>query len=336
MMLRYLKIKGDFIMKYLSCKYMEHGMDFEHRRLDTCCFTSHKGGGHVIYKKPYNGEAIDWDDFFAFKKTFRENHRNGRLTPNCEGCIFLEEKEWDEENYIDYIQFNYWINCNSRCSYCFIMQHPEIFNDMSAYNSVPIIREMLEKKILRPGGEISFGGGEPTIHPEFDELIDLLTDNGFTAMRIHSSGIKYSPAIAKSISKGAMNVVISIDAGSKEIYEKIKRVPCYEKVLDTMKKYVEADVLKKHAVISKYIILPDINDNYDEIENWIQSVVNVGVSALAIDIEDIWYTESREHVSPYYLDLVNYVQRRAEELDLYFELYDRAKGLKRFYENYRG
>ena len=320
-------------MKYLSCKYMEHGMDFEHRRLDTCCFTSHKGGGHIHYKDVYNGEQIDWDDFFAFKKPFRENHRNGILTPQCEGCIMLEEKEWDEENYIDFLQFNYWINCNSKCTYCYIMQNPDIFHDMSAYNAVPVVKEMLEKKILRPGGEVSFGGGEPTIHPEFDELINLLTDNNFQYMKIHSSGIKYSPAIANSISKGAMKVVISIDSGSKEIYEKIKRVPCYDKVIETMKKYVQADILKKRAVISKYIIIPDVNDNYDEIENWIQTANDIGIKALAVDIEDGWYKDSREHVSPYYLDLVNYIIKRTQELKMAFELYDRAKGLKEFYDH---
>ena len=56
---------------------------------------------------------------------------------------------------------------------------------------------MLEKKILVPGGEVSFGGGEPTILPEFDKLIDLFLKNGFWNIRVPSSGIKYSKIIEK-------------------------------------------------------------------------------------------------------------------------------------------
>ena len=67
---------------------------------------------------------------------------------------------------------------------------------------------MIDKGILRPGGEVSFGGGEPTIAPEFEELIKLLTASGFQNMRIHSSGIKFSPAIEEAIKKGVLNVVI--------------------------------------------------------------------------------------------------------------------------------
>ena len=35
-----------------------------------------------------------------------------------------------------------------------------------------MLKDMIEKKILRPGGEVSFGGGEPTVAPEFEGLID--------------------------------------------------------------------------------------------------------------------------------------------------------------------
>lgn len=63
---------------------------------------------------------------------------------------------------------------------------------------------MLEKNILKPGGAIGFGGGEPTILEEFEELISILLDKGFTNIRVPSSGIKYSEIIEKGISKGQL------------------------------------------------------------------------------------------------------------------------------------
>ena len=315
-------------MKYLSCRYIEHGMDFEHERLETCCFTCHSGGGHITLKESYSGEIINWEELFELKRKFRKEHQNGNILPNCKGCIFLEEKEWDEDDYIDFLQFNYWIKCNSKCSYCYEVQNRKKFDKIKPYNTVPIIKEMIEKKILRPGGEVAFGGGEPTIAPEFEELIKLLTESGFTNMRIHSSGIKYSPAIAEAIKKGVLNIVVSIDAGCEKTYKKIKNVNCYNKVIENMKKYAAMNTYGYGLMTSKYIIIPNINDNRKEIDMWIESVQKAGVRWIAVDIEDVWYKMNRATISDYYLNLVDYIISKAEKNNIKYELYDRAKGLK--------
>ena len=303
-------------------------MDFEHTRLETCCFTCHSGGGKITLKNEYAGEAIDWDKLFELKRKYRIEHRKGNLTPNCIGCVFLEEKEWDEEDYINFLQFNYWVLCNSKCSYCYEVQNKKMFEKIKPYDAVPVIKDMIERKILRPGGEVSFGGGEPTIAPEFEELIKLLSENGFRNMRIHSSGIKFSPAIEKAIKMGVLNVVISIDAGSEKTYKKIKNVNAYKKVLENMRKYAAANKAGYGLMTSKYIIIPNINDNRKEIDLWIDSVREAGGRWLALDIEDVWYKTNRSTISSYYLDLVNYVIDKANSFNMKIELYDRARGLK--------
>ncbi len=315
-------------MKYLSCRYIEHGIDFEHTRLETCCFTCHSGGGRITLKDEYSGEPINWDEIFEKKRIYREQHRNGNLMPNCVGCVFLEEKDWDEEDYINFLQFNYWVACNSKCTYCYEVQNRKIFEKIKPYNTVPIIKEMIEKNILRPGGEVSFGGGEPTIAPEFEELINLLTQSGFRNMRIHSSGIKFSPAIENAIKKGVLNVVISIDSGCDKTYKKVKNVNAYKKVIENMKKYADANKDGYGLMTSKYIIIPNVNDNRKEIDMWIDSVVKVGGKWLALDIEDVWYKTNRSTISSYYLNLVDYVINKANSLGMKVELYDRARGLK--------
>ncbi len=315
-------------MKYLSCRYIEHGMDFEHTRLETCCFTCHSGGGHITLENEYSGEPIDWNELFEKKRIYRQNHRNGILTPNCTGCVFLEEKEWDEEDYINYLQFNYWIACNSNCTYCYEVQHRKLFEKIKPYNSVPVLKDMIEKNILRPGGEIAFGGGEPTIAPEFEDIIKLLSSNNFKNIRIHSSGIKHSPAMEEAIKKGVLNVVISIDSGCEKTYKQIKRVNAYKKVLENMKRYALANQANNGLMTSKYIIIPNVNDNRKEIDLWINSVIDCGGKWLALDIEDVWYKTNRTTISSYYLDLVNYVIDKGNANNMRVELYDRALGLK--------
>lgn len=314
--------------KYLSCRYIEHGVDFEHTRLTTCCFTCHPGGGGIDLLKSYKGESLNWQELFDQKRELRIQHRSGNLSSKCTGCIFLEEREWDEDDYINFLQFNHWITCNSKCTYCYAVQNKDFYNKITPYNVVPVVQEMINKKILRPGGEISFGGGEPTIHNDFEELITILTDNNFYNMRIHSSGIKFSPAIERAIKAGLLNVVVSVDSGGPEIYKKIKQVPRYNDVIANIKKYAAANKSSYGLMTSKYIIIPNVNDNIDEIEKWIQETLKAGGRWLALDIEDVWYKMNRSTISDYYLNLVNYVIKRAEELDLKWELYDRARSLK--------
>lgn len=315
-------------MKYLSCRYIEHGVDFEHRRLETCCFTCHTGGGGITLLQNYKGEQIDWDSIFAKKREYRNKHREGNLSPQCLGCVFLEEKEWDQEDYINFLQFNHWVLCNSKCQYCYAVQNREYYSKITPYNVVPVIKEMVEKKILRPGGEVSFGGGEPTIYEDFEELINILLDNGFYNMRIHSSGIKYSPAIERAIKEGKLNVVVSIDSASPEVYKKIKNVDKYHQVLENLRKYADANKNGYGLMTSKYIIIPNVNDNVEEIEKWIQQTISVGGKWLALDIEDVWYKNNRTTISEFYSYLVDYVIKRADELGMKWELYDRARGLK--------
>ncbi len=314
--------------KYLSCRYIEHGIDFEHLRLTTCCFTCHQGGGGIDLIEKYRGESIDWQEIFDKKRIFRKEHRNHNLSPKCMGCIFLEEKEWDEEDYINFLQFNHWIACNSNCTYCYAVQNREFYKKVIPYNVVPVIKDMIEKGILKPGGEVSFGGGEPTIHSDFEELIHILTDNNFYNMRIHSSGIKYSPAIERAIKEGLLNVVVSIDSATPQTYKRIKQVDCYNTVLKNLEKYAAANTKDWGLMTSKYIIIPNVNDNINEIEKWIQQTYNIGGRWLALDIEDVWYKMNRSTISDYYLKLIDYVINRANELGMRWELYDRARSLK--------
>ena len=95
-----------------------------------------------------------------------------------------------------------------------------------------------------------------------------------------------------------------------------------------MKKYAAANTNRYGLMTSKYIIIPNVNDNRKEIDSWINSVREVGGKWLALDIEDVWYKTNRSTISSYYLDLVNYVIDKAISFNMKIELYDRARGLK--------
>ena len=143
-----------------------------------------------------------------------------------------------------------------------------------------------------------------------------------------SSGIKYSPIIAKGISTGQVTVVVSIDSGSKETYKKIKQINAYDKVTNNLKKYAKAQKFSFN-VISKYIIIPEINDTKEEIDKWMKFNKENNIQIITIDIENSWLNKYRvSGADEKILDLIKYVRTKAQEMRFYrLEICDRAKYL---------
>lgn len=318
--------------KYISCKWLESGVCFDNgvygSNVKLCCYMSAPGGGNTMIFEDYHGEKIDWDKFFEIKQKYREIQKSGGTVEGCRGCVFLEEQYWPQYNYIDNIIFDHFTRCNCNCKYCYTEEDKKKYNQLKTYNIFPIIEDMFKKNILKAGGAIGFGGGEPTILPEFEKLLSLLINKKFNDIRVPSSGIKYSPIIAKGISTGQVTVVISIDSGSKETYQKIKQINAYDKVTKNLIKYAKAQRYTFN-VISKYIIIPEINDTKEEIDKWMKFNKENNIQVITIDIENSWLTKYREEgTDPKVIDLIKYVQKKANEMRFYrLEVCDRAKYL---------
>lgn len=308
--------------KYISCDLIENGLDLNVTSINFCCRSSGAGGFKELISD-YHGEPIDWEKFFKIKQGYKDILRQGKMIPECEGCIYLYEKEWDNDNYIATINLNNWTKCNMKCTYCLLENFIEDNPKFKHYNVLPLFKEMIKKKILKPSGTITIAGGEPTIVDEFEKLINLLLDYQFECITILTNGTKYSKAIEKGLKAGKIHITISTDSGKKETFEKIKRVKCYDKVWNNIKKY--ASIQKYgHQVKTKYIICPKMNDNYDEIESWLQKNLETGIKTITADIESEWYAKNDENIPIEIYNLLNYMIEQSEKYNLNFEPRDRA------------
>lgn len=317
-------------MNYTSCNWLLHGLNFEMGHIEMCCLRCHIGEGHVILKNPYNGELLDWDKFFEVKQKFINQNKDGAIDSRCEGCFNLENKDWDDsQRYFSFIHFNHWTRCNCDCMYCYTTFQKEFFNKRPHYNVLPIIKDLFAHNLFRPGGEITFAGGEPTILEEFEDLMNFLVDNNARNITVHTSGVKYSKALARAVKEGAAKVVISADAGTRETYKKIKRFDHFKKVWENAKKYAEAQTNDNTLVSTKYILQADVNDNFEEIEKWMRLNEKSKVKAIIIDIEYEWFKVQREQQSmPHHIiEQIKYMHKRAADTGMKVTLYNGARYL---------
>ena len=316
--------------KYISCDRLINGIDFEIDNIELCCFRCHKGGGIIPLCEVKNGN-IDFDSFFSARDKYIKENKAGKINPKCEGCLNLEKKEWNEKPVIKYIHFNHWTHCNSNCEYCYTKKDPKYKGGVQHYNALPILKEILSKIEFSPSGEITFAGGEPALLDEFDDIIDYLLDIGAKKIIIHSSGIKYSKAIERGLKENKIQLVISHDSGSSEIYEKIKNTYTYDEVWKNTAEYAK---ISSKNVYSKYIIIPKVNDNKEEIKKWLNKAHECSIKTIIADIEHDFYNQNKNNFRECLriLSLCEYIKNAAKSLGIEVEFYNSAIYL---YEKYK-
>lgn len=303
--------------KYKSCHLLEHGIYFYYDSIQTCCFLTGKLGKPFWLKKDYKGEKINWDEITDKLREIREKNRQGIIDPHCEGCFNYKEDYWDNsEEYFSNFYISHWTKCNCACNYCYTEENKKYFNSLKEYKMMPILNEMIEKKLLKFNGYLAFGGGEPACLDEFDDITYLFLNNNVRSIVTNTSGIKPVKSIIDGLKTGRLDVTISVDCSDRETYKKIKQIDAYDKVIETLKIYSAAQTIDKTLVRSKYIIIPGINDNVYEINKWLEQSVEIGLKQVCIDIEGKWYLPRKECVPTHIGDLISFVEKRTKELDL--------------------
>ena len=319
-----------------SCSYIEHGMVLDHcNRIRSCNnFNPHYGGRPIIYEN-YNGEKINWKEFFEIKRKLRQLYRENSYPELCKDCVNVACKQWDDDDYIDYLLLTPWVPCNSHCIYCEAPRDKEVLKNTKVYKVLPLIKDMIKNNILKKEGIIDFAGGEPTIYSEFEDLLHEFIKHDFQKIIIHTNAIKKSNSIIKGLKKGVARVLVSVDAGTKEIHEKVKQVKSYDSVWKNLKEYAKNQPKNADFVKTKYIIVPSLNDNEQEINLWLEKSRDINIKSVVLNLDFNWIMKNVDsNLMPLY-NLMKYTQNRAKELGLNCELYGQIFQVKRKVENTR-
>lgn len=314
--------------KYVSCPLIEHAIMFDQTNcLRVCSSINNKGGGRPLIQQDYHGEILNWKKLFEIKREHRKIQEKGQTIPECVGCEFLYEDDWDTADYINEILITHWTDCNSNCSYCPVVNDEPLRDATKFYNIVPVIKDAIKKRIFKKDSIINFAGGEATIHPEFEELLTMFLKNKFTNIIINSSGIKYSKAIEDGIKSGNVKIVVSVDSGTENTHKKIKRVDSYKLVWENLEKYAKAQMLtdKSDLVRTKYIVVPGENDTIEEIDIFIEKNKNANIKFIAVNVELYWYKENHQNQNRHLKEILEYFKQKASENGINYILYPHAE-----------
>jgi SynChlorMet cassette radical SAM/SPASM protein ScmF len=132
-------------------------------------------------------------------------------------------------------------SCNLACRHCWITPTYQPEGNGGQFIKLEHVRKAIRE--ARPLGlrSIKLTGGEPTLHPQFRELVTLIVDAKL-AISIETNGLLIDTALAEFLKlKGVSFVSVSLDGADTETHEGLRGVPgCYERTIAGIKNLVAA------------------------------------------------------------------------------------------------
>jgi len=272
------------VPRYLSCRHIERGLVFYPGKITACCANPATGLTPTIapFSTDLTAEAI-----VEGRERITARHKAGDIVPECVGCPRLEELDWGVHNCgpypIDEVTIAHFSSCNIRCNYCYTVTAPELKAPLSkAPRMLKLFEQLIARKLLAPNSTVRFSGGEPTLSPEFEAVLSLLTNFGVRTI-VYTNAVTRSDAIVDALKQDKVELILGIDAATIAVYKAIKKMNYNEKVWRTVAEYCAArrpDAVNK--VWAKFIFTIE---NYHEAAHFVRRAHEAGAKHVYYDFD---------------------------------------------------
>jgi hypothetical protein len=199
----------------------------------------------------------------------------------CKGCSMVVEKPFKAVTFdkLGHVDLAATTTCNLRCNFCGYTQFDSF--DEAKYDALTILSEFAPDDVTW-NSAVDFNGGEPTLLKDFDEYIKFFQSRK-TRVFLFTNGLIYKQSVYDGLLDGTVRwAIISLDAGTKSTYKKMKLSPKFHVVLDNIARYSEAGSKGGGNCAVKYIFHED-NSNDDDILGFCYSM-------LALRPQEVWLT----------------------------------------------
>ena len=302
--------------EYWSCEYLEGGLTFYDSSIRVCAIHHHGTGEPCLME--YRGGDICIKEVLAARQKIIEENQTTQHHPNCRECPYLIKGEWSRSKYpVQWLGISSWLGCNLKCNYCWLEwadwspRRQENKKPLRPYDVNESINQLLEGKYLAPDAVIDWGGGgEPSLMPGFDKTLKLLSEHG-TTQWLHTNATRLPAGICdQTIDATRISILCSVDAGSRQGYQKVKGKDLYELVWQNLKAYASAG-----ATVNVKYIMQSINCSKQELRGFVKKVI---VNKKPTIIGDFDFRLSEP--TPEVLEGLAYLQLLADKYGLNYSL----------------
>jgi len=254
------------------------------RKIRVCCYTRDESGTIADIPDRIDNYCELINKIKNKNNEIIEYFQQGKIHPACLGCFYLtntsqKPKKIDKLK-MNTISLNYYQACNLNCIFCHKVSkkyNQTKHEEADHKNILNLIKQIVEHSNISDNVIFGIGGGEPSISVEMVEIVEYLLENDLH-VNLNTNAARYVEAFADGAMKGLINLYISIDAGSEEIFKKIKRADGFENAWNNIGKYMQKT---NDNVRIKFILLPE---NVDDIDNMVEKCKEYNVRTVLIDL----------------------------------------------------
>lgn len=260
---------------YVSCPWIESRLVFAVEKLLLCCVTNHGKGCPKVCD--FSGGALPVDRILAFREEVRARNQEEDRFPLCRGCGWLENRAWEPQEYpFDHLTIAHFTRCNLQCNYCYVTKGGFHEHPARPYDIFPVLTQMIKERLLAPKAHVFWGGGEPTLFEDFERSFRLLMDHG-AEQSVSTNATVLFRALKDGLRKRKINLVCSIDAGTRETYRRVKNRDFFDRVWRNLGEYARTG----GRVDAKIIVM---EENRREIVPFLEMAERAGVRNIVYDV----------------------------------------------------
>ncbi len=201
------------------------------------------------------------------------------------------------------------LKCPLSCEWCNSARYRKNGHELSEKHILNVL-EFLSKWGVK--SVVWAGGGEPTYHPRFFELLERNAELGMDAA-ILSNGVIHNPRIAEQIGQLCRWAGISVDAGTEDTYVKLKGCATFGLVIKNIRIMVENSI--NCNVGFKFLISPS---NQHELYQACEIARDIGATdfiARPMDMQHQGMTNTKFSIEDFDVDLILSEFEKCHELE---------------------
>ena len=269
--------------RYVSCYPLQHVMILENFKLDMCCALQGDLRGISPSVKYKNDWKTTINDFINRRDNLIDMIKNGEHT-QCDGCIELTNAYWSRNRTVRTIALSPSFPFQLACSYCDVGSNVKNKENKAKYkkieeelDEIEFIKVLDEMGLLDLAEPIQISSGEISLYKYKRKLLTYLSKYD---LQIFTNAIIYDEQIASLAGRENSFLNISIDAGTKDTYKKVKGLDAWEVVRKNIKRYSD----EKSNIELKYIILSN-NCKKEDIQGFLDLCAELNLNIINISCD---------------------------------------------------
>jgi len=121
--------------------------------------------------------------------------------------------------------------CNLRCSHCLSSSGEPASGELSREEALDLVEQLHEAQVF----QVNFGGGEPFMRPDFEEILDACHSRGIMTC-ISTNGTLIDAARVERLSRSRLVAIqVSMDGATRETCDAIRGQGVYDRAIEAIK-----------------------------------------------------------------------------------------------------